>query len=341
MRFAAAEYFYWLWVLPLVVAGGVVALRRRWRAGRTAIAPETLGRLAPERSLEREILRLTLFVFSLTVIIVALARPQFGTHSTLVKRRGVDVVVALDTSKSMLARDVTTARGINRLKRAKMEVSGLIDKLQGDRIGLVAFSGAAFVQCPLTSDYAAAKLFLRAMEPGSIPLGGTNLGAALEAARQMFEGSKGGSRSRVLVVISDGEDHSGGYEKEVDALQKLGVVIHAVGVGTQIGELIPEEDGRYMRFEGKTVMTRLSEGTMRALADATGGLYVHSAAGDLGFEAVLEELSRMQKSDYEARVETVYEEKFQLFAFLGLLCLLAATLVPARRVVRGGGGLGP
>ncbi|HOX44998.1 MAG TPA: VWA domain-containing protein [Myxococcota bacterium] len=339
MRFAAAEYFYWLWVLPLVVAGGVVALRRRWRAGRAAISPETIGRLVPERSLEREILRFTLLVLSLTMIIVALARPQFGTHSTLVKRRGVDVVVALDTSKSMLARDVTTTRGINRLKRARMEVSGLIDKLQGDRIGLVAFSGAAFVQCPLTSDYAAAKLFLRAMEPGAIPLGGTNIAEALQAARQMFEGSKGGSRSRVLVLISDGEDHAGGYEQEVDALQKLGVVIHAVGIGTQIGELIPEEDGRYMRFEGKTVMTRLAEGTLRALADATGGVYVHSAAGDLGFEAVLEELSRMQKSDYEARIETVYEEKFQLFAFIGLLCLLAATLVPARRVVRGEGGL--
>ncbi len=341
MRFAAAEYFYWLWALPLVVAGGVVALRRRWRAGRAAVSPEALGRLAPERSLEREILRFTSLVLSLAMIIVALARPQFGSHSTLVKRRGVDVVVALDTSKSMLARDVTATRGSSRMKRAKMEVGGLIDRLQGDRVGLVAFSGAAFVQCPLTSDYAAAKLFLRAMEPGAIPLGGTNLGEALRAARQMFEESKGGSRSRVVVLISDGEDHAGGYEAELEKLHAMGVVIHAVGVGTQIGELIPEEDGRYMRHEGKTVMTRLAEGALRALAEATGGLYVHSAAGDLGFEAILEELSRMQKSDYEARVETVYEEKFQLFAFLGLLLLLAATLVPSRRTLGARGGPGP
>jgi Ca-activated chloride channel family protein len=330
MRFAAAEYFYWLWLLPLVVAGGGVALRRRFRAGRGAISPGLVARLAPERSPEREILRLSLFVLSLVALVVALARPQFGTHSTLVQRRGVDVVVALDTSKSMLARDVSSARSGNRLKRAKMEVSGLIDKLQGDRIGLVAFSGAAFVQCPLTSDYAAAKLFLRAMEPGAIPLGGTNLAEALRASRRLFEESKGGSRSRVLVVISDGEDHAGGYERELQALRDLGVVIHAVGIGTQIGELIPEDGGRYMRHEGKTVMTRLLEGTLRALADATGGLYVHSAAGDLGFEAIHEELSRMQKSDYEARVETVYEEKFQMFAFLGLLLLLGATLIPSR-----------
>jgi Ca-activated chloride channel family protein len=330
MRFAAADYFYWLLIIPLVVAGGVAAILRRRQALRRAADPHLLALLAPDHSMERQILRLLLIVIGMVLLIVALARPQFGTHSTLVKRRGVDVVVALDTSKSMLARDVSLGPAGNRLKRAKMEVSGLIDRLQGDRIGLIAFSGAAFVQCPLTSDYAAANLFLRAMQAGSIPVGGTNLAEALAAARTMFENSRGGSRSKVVVLISDGEDHEGGYEQEIDKLKALGVVIHGVGIGTQIGELIPEDDGRYLRSGGKTVMTRLQEGALRAIADATGGLYIHSAAGDLGFEAIFEELSRMQKSEYEARVETVYEEKFQLFTFLALLALLAATLVPAR-----------
>ena len=156
---------------------------------------------------------------------------------------------------------------------------------------------------------------------------------ALAAARQMFANSKGGSRSKVVVLLSDGEDHEGGYEEEVDEMRKSGVVVHGVGVGTQIGELIPDRDGRYLRSGGKTVMTRLRAGTLRAIAEATGGLYIHSAAGDLGFEAIYEELDRMQKSEYEARVETVYEEKFQMFAFLALLALVAATLVPARRHV--------
>ena len=210
----------------------------------------------------------------------------------------------------------------------------LIDPLRGDRIGLVAFSGIAFVQCPLTVDTAAAKLFLRAMQAGSIPVGGTNMGQALAAARTMFENARGGSRSKVIVLVSDGEDHEGGYEKELEKLRSMDAKVHTVGIGTQIGELIPDKDGRYLRSEGKTVMTRLQEGALRAIADATDGLYVHSAAGDLGFEAIYEELSRMQKSDYESLVETVYEEKFQLFVFLALLALIAATILPRRKKIQ-------
>lgn len=330
MRFVEPEYFYWLLVIPLVIAGGMVALVRRRRAGDKVAEQRLLARLAPEASPEREILRLVLTVLALGGLVVALARPQFGTHSRLVKRRGVDVVVALDVSKSMLARDV---RAGNRLKRAKMEVSGLIDRLQGDRIGLVAFSGASFVQCPLTSDYAAAKLFLRAMQAGSIPVGGTDLSEALRAARTMFEHARGGSRSKVVVIISDGEDHEGGYEEELEKLREAGVTIHAVGIGTQIGELIPDQEGKYLRKEGKAVVSRLDEGALRALAEATGGIYLHSAAGDLGFEAVYDSLSRMHKSDYESRVESVYEEKFQLFAFAAFFLLAAATLIPPRRRV--------
>ena len=330
MRFAASEYFYWLMLLPLVLGGGVAALVHRQRVMARVADPDLLDRLAPERSMEREILKLVLIVLSMGLLIVALARPQFGTHSTLVKRRGVDVVVALDTSKSMLARDVSARRSGNRLKRAKMEINGLIDRLQGDRIGLVSFSGAAFVQCPLTSDYAAAKLFLRAMTPGSIPIGGTNLSEALRASRQMFENARGGSRSKVIVLFSDGEDHEGGYEEELEKLREMGAIVHTVGVGTRIGEVIPDGDGQYMREDGKTIMTRMQEGPLRAIAEATGGLFVHSAAGDLGFEAIHDELSRLQKSDYEARVETVYEEKFQLFAFLAFFFLLGSTLVPSR-----------
>ncbi len=338
MRFAAAHYFYWLMVIPLVLTGGLVSIVRRRNALRACLDANLIQKIAPEASTERDVFRLVLLVAGLSLLIIALARPQFGTHSTLIKRRGVDVVVALDTSKSMLARDVSSNRSINRLKRAKMEVSGLINRLSGDRIGLLAFSGAAFVQCPLTSDYAAAKLFLRAMNAGSIPVGGTNFAEALSAAKGMFKNARSASRSKVLIIISDGEDHAGGYEKEVEELKDMGVVIHGVGIGTRIGELIPGKDGKYMRSNGKTVMTRLHEATLRSIAEATGGMYIHSAAGDLGFEAIYEELNRMQKSDYESRIETVYEEKFQLFAFMALLALLAATIVPSRRSVHPKGG---
>jgi Ca-activated chloride channel family protein len=330
MRFGAQDYFFWLLEIPLVIAGATAALLRLRKARQRTADSGLWPRLAPEASLEREILRQVLIVIALIGLVVALARPQFGSHSTLLKRRGVDVVVALDTSKSMLARDVSPGRAGNRLKRSKMEINGLIDRLQGDRIGLVSFSGTAFVQCPLTSDYAAAKLFLRAMEVGSIPVGGTDFAEALRVSREIFENAKGGSRSKVLVLISDGEDLEGGYEEQVEKLKRAGVIVHTVGVGTQIGELIPDGDNGYLRAEGKAVMTRLQEGAMRAVAEATGGVFVHSAAGDLGFEAIYDQLSRMQKSDYESRVETVYEEKFQLFAFGALIALVAASLIPAR-----------
>ncbi len=335
MRFAAISYLYWLLVLPLVVGLGVFSLARR-RAKLRQVADEALAlRLAPEISWEREILRFVLLVLALTALLIALARPQFGTHSRLVKQSGIDVVVALDTSKSMLARDVSSSGTGDRLKRAKMEVSGLIDRLQGDRFGLVAFSGAAFVQCPLTSDYAAAKLFLRAVEAGSIPVGGTNFGEALSVSRQLFENARGASRSKVLILISDGEDHEGGYEKEVEQLRGQGVIIHTVGVGTQIGELIPEgKESGYLKHEGKTIMTRLQEGALRSIAETTGGMYIYSAAGDLGFDAIYDVLRNMKKSDFESRVESIYEERFQIFAFVGFLLLVAATLTPRQKGAR-------
>lgn len=333
MRFASPEYFYWLLVIPLVAAGGAAALWRRLHQARQLADRRLFARLAPEFSREREIVRLVLLVLAVAALVVALARPQFGTYTRLVKRRGVDVVVALDLSRSMLARDVSARRTGNRLQRAKLEISGLIDRLRGDRIGLVAFAGSAFVQCPLTSDYAAAKLFMRAMEVGVMPQGGTNFAAALQVARQLFTGAKGGSRSRVLVVISDGEDHDSDWQEELDKLKTAGVVIHCIGVGTKIGELIPQDNGGYLHYHDKTVMTRLREKTLRALATAGGGLYLHSVAGDLGFEAIYDRLEHMQKADYESRLESVYEDRFQVFVFLALLLLVAATSIPARREV--------
>jgi len=158
--------------------------------------------------------------------------------------------------------------------------------------------------------------------------------AALRVAGEMFSGAKGGSRSKVLVIISDGEDHEGGYETELENLSDMGVVVHAVGIGTQIGELIPDDEGKYLRRKGKTVMTQLRESTLRAMAEATGGIYMHSAAGDLGFEAIYDMLDRMHKSEYESRLESVYEEKFQLFAFLSFLLLLASTIISSRKEIR-------
>lgn len=335
MRWFSPLHLLWGLAVLTVLGAGIWSLFARRRAADRMAKTPLWSRLTIGASLEREAIRLGLLVLSLACLVLALARPQFGSRSELIKRQGVDVVVALDVSKSMLARDVSAGGAGNRLSRAKLEVSGLIDSLQGDRVGLISFSGAAFVQCPLTSDYAAAKLFLRAMEVGSIPIGGTNLGEALRVARGLFENAKSDTgRTRVVVLVSDGEDHEGAYQEELKKLTALGGVVHTIGVGTQIGELIPEEDNHYLRSQGKAVMTRLQEGTLRQLSEASGGLSMRSAAGDLGYTAIAERIGRMQKGDYEARVETVYDEQFQLPAFLAFLLLATTTLWPRREQPR-------
>ncbi len=338
MRFAAESNLYLLLLVPLLGALAAVSLWRKRATARRFADAELLRRLVPGHSPARDILSAILVLSALVLLVIALARPQFGTRVRIAKKRGIDVVVALDLSRSMLARDVSTGSAGSRLKRAKLEVAGLIDRLQGDRIGLVGFAGTAFVQCPLTSDYAAAKLFLRAMEVGTIPVGGTSLAEAMGAAADVFEGARGGTRSRVLVLISDGEDLYGEWEKQLERLKDLGVVVHTVGVGTRIGELIPLPEGGYLRHEDKVVMSRLDEGTLRHIAEETGGIYVHSASGDLGFDAIYDRLAQMKKSEFEARLESVYEERFQLFVLFAMILLLAAWCMPRGSAARGEAG---
>ncbi len=331
MRFANIEYLNWMWLVAGVLMLGIVSQIRKVHSLRKLGDPNLVQSLMSHTTRSQELLQLLLYTASLTAMVIALAQPQFGTHTRLIKRRGVDVVVALDVSRSMLARDASSQKTISRIERAKIEIDGLIDRLNEDRIGLIAFAGEAFVQCPLTSDYAAAKLLLRAMHPGNFPVMGTDLSEAFRVAREMFKNAKGGSRSRLLVLVSDGEDHENQFQGALDDLRHDGVAVYTVGIGTQIGEQIPDLQDQFLKKNGKAVISRLNDSLLRSIAQSTQGRYIHSVAGDLGFEIICENLARMQKSDYEARVESVYEEKYQLFTFLSIILLVGASLVPARR----------
>ena len=332
-RFGAESLLYAYLLLP-----GLAALEW-WAAARRRRALDRFGErgridrltsVASRRRIGRTVLRLA----AVALLATALARPQFGDRVETVRRAGQDIVVALDLSASMEAGDVAPSR----LAAARLAVGRLIERFDGDRIGLVAFAGEAFVQSPLTLDYAAATLFLNAMEPDLVPVPGTDLGRAIEVALDGFGDQ--GERSRQLVVITDGEDHEGALDAAVERAVDEGVRIHAVGMGSTAGVPIPgfDENGAPNGFlrdaEGSVVTTRLDDVTLQRVADRTGGAYYHAAAGSgAAFERLVEELTGGEGEEIESREVTRYEEQYQIFLGLALVLLVAEALLPERRRV--------
>ncbi|MGQ0508705.1 MAG: vWA domain-containing protein [Myxococcaceae bacterium] len=319
----------------LAVAGVLFARKQRTRI-QALLAPHFAGRLTPGVSNTRPLVKALLTTAGLFFFAVALAQPQCGSTRELSKRRGIDVVVALDASKSMLARDVQP----DRLERAKLELMTLLDELKGDRVAIIAFAGDAFIQCPLTSDYAAAKMFLRAIDPDQMQQGGSNLGAALILSKQVLESAQRGSADRVVVLISDGEDLGGESDEAVDALKDAGIRVFAVGIGSEQGEPIPIVGKRgeilgYKKDEtGETVMTRLDRAGLNRIAQGTEGEFFYEpravAMGD-----VVRRIDQLQKSELESRLTVRYDERYQDFAVSGFVLLVLGLLVrPSRRTSR-------
>jgi Ca-activated chloride channel homolog len=320
-----------LWLLAVVaavaLAGGFALVRRRSALARTAgaLAP----RVAPRANTARPAARLGLAVLALALLALALARPQCGTRTELAHRYGVDLVVVLDASLSMTARDVAP----DRLSRATLEVGGLLDSLAGDRVGVVVFAGRAFVACPLTSDQAAAKLFLRSVGFDAVPQQGTAVAEALAAAREVLDAAERGARSKVVLLVSDGEDQEGGAAEAAAALADAGIRVHALGVGTAAGGPIPLRDpngsvaGYKKDRKGETVVTRLEEGGLRAIAERGGGEVFLVGAPGRDVAAFRAALDRMEKSELESRLTVSYEDRYALAAFPAFLLLLASLLV--------------
>jgi len=312
-----------LLALALAAVGIWVALRRSERASRM-VMPRLLPNLVPGLSTARPVAKSTLYGIGMALISFALAQPQCGSHAELTKRRGIDLVVALDASKSMLARDVQPSR----LDRAKLELLTLLDDLKGDRVGIVVFAGDAFIQCPLTTDYAAAKMFLRAVDPEQMPQGGTNIGEALNLAKKVLDGADRGSKDRVVVLISDGEDLEGAVKDAAEALRESGIRVYAVGIGSESGEPIPihnkkgEVTGYKKDANGETVLTRLDRAGLTEIAQATDGEFFYQPRG-VAMGEVVARIDRLQKSDFESRVTVRYEERFQYFAAPGCVLLIA------------------
>jgi Ca-activated chloride channel family protein len=315
-------------LVPLLVAFLVWTGRRRQRALAAFVAAELLPAVAPDVDQRRRRLRAVLRVTAAACLVLAIAGPMWGFRWQEVKREGIDLVVALDTSRSMLATDVKP----NRLARAKLAIQDLLAELQGDRVALVAFAGTAFVQCPLTLDRGAFAESLDAIEVGIIPQGGTAIGGAIDAALAAFEGRQG--KHQALIVITDGEDHEGKAKEAAKRAAERGVRIYTVGIGTAEGELLPGEAGGFQKDRsGQVVKSRLDAGTLEAVAVETGGVYLHAGGPNLGLaELYRDYIAAMDKRELASTLERRFEHRFQLPLALAAALLLVEPLIGDRRL---------
>jgi Ca-activated chloride channel family protein len=313
-------------LVPLAIAFFVWAFRRRDRDLVRFVDATLLPTVAPDLDPRRRRARAALSVVALGLMVMALAGPMWGFRWQEVRSEGVDLVIALDTSKSMLATDVAP----NRLARAKLAIQDLLTELGGDRVALIPFAGTSFVQSPLTLDRDAFRESLESIEVGIIPRGGTNLPAAIESALEAFEGRQGNHQA--IVLITDGESHEGDIDDAVKLATDRGVKIFTVGIGTPGGELIPAEDGGYLKDrKGQVVKSRLDEATLQKVAIDTGGVYLHAAGVDLGLGALYRDhIATMDKRELESTMERRYEHRYQIPLIVAFLLLAGEMLIGER-----------
>jgi Ca-activated chloride channel family protein len=332
MRFAAPEFLWLLLAVPLALLLLALAWRARGRA-RRSWAGDLFGRLAPGYAPGRERLKVALWLLGYAFVVLALARPQWGGELIMMKRRGIDLVVAIDTSASMLAEDMRP----NRLGQAKRAVADLVARLGGDRVGLIAFAGHAYTTCPLTLDHGTVLLVLESMNVNSVSLPGTNLEDAIRTARSAFVRQE--RKHKALVLVTDGESTEGDPVREAQQAAEEGIVIYTIGLGSPEGQPIPERDadGAVLGYkrdrEGKVVNSRLDEETLRHIAEETNGRYWRSTPHALELGALYDELAGIEKKELEGQLATHYEERYQWPLAVAALLLALELLVPVRRRV--------
>ena len=325
-------YLYLLFVVPILVM--LFLYVNYWKRKKQAAFGDLdlIKKLSPEKSLFKPTLKFVLVVLGLTFIILALVNPKMGTKMEKVKRQGIDIVFAIDVSKSMLAEDVAP----NRLEKSKQIVSQLINQLGSDRIGIIAYSGSAFPVLPMTSDYAVAKMFLQTMNPGMISSQGTSIDQAIDLAANNFFDKKD-KTNKLLVIISDGEDHSDNAKNAAEDAQKLGLKIVTVGVGTENGGPIPlKRNGFVESFQkdqdNQVVITKRNASVLAAIAKSTkGGGYVDGNSTKTVLDFVKKVLDNTQKTEFEGTMMADYKSQFQWFLGFGFFCLFLDIFLTERK----------
>ncbi len=332
MTFGEPDALYLLFALPIMALVAFRASRKRRAAVERLGDPGLIERLSRSVSRRGRRIAYILWFAALAIAILALARPQWGSAVQPVEQRGVQMMVALDVSSSMLTLDVKP----DRLTRAKLEIADLLGRLKGDEVGLVVFSGSSFVQFPPTFDYSTARTFVDNADPGSISRGGTDLGAAIKTAASAFDEKRLGQK--VILVMTDGESHEGDPVDAAEEAAKRGIVIYTMGFGSPEGEPVPNLNrrgdviGYKLDRAGNTVQSKLDEQTLRQIAREAGGKYYRASADGSAIENLVNKIDSLEKASIESEVETVGIERFQPFLLAALLALLAAELIPDRAV---------
>jgi Ca-activated chloride channel family protein len=343
MRFGYPEHLIWLWALIPLALLFIYGLWARFAALKKIGNLTTLSRLAASRSPAKLIWKAIFTWIAMASLLVAFAAPQIGTRLKEVKKKGIDIVIALDVSNSMLAEDIKP----NRLQKAKYEISRLIDKLGQDRIGLVVFAGEAFLQCPLTTDKSTLKLFLDVVSTDAIQLQGTNFYAAISESVRAFQGIEVGasasernqSRNRVVLLFSDGEDFEGNLNQALEQAQTERIRIYCVGIGSDQPTPIPIYNAQGQRIDFKRskdgiVTTTFVPEHLRLLADKTNGNFYRIDAQTTGLEPLISELNTLKKEELASREFVDYDDRFQVFIIIALLLLVLEFLNGERRSVR-------
>ena len=331
-RFAHPDFLYLLFLLPALVVFYVYVIIRKKRAIKKYGNPALLAELMPEVSVKRQRLKFWLLFGAITMVIFIIAGPQFGSKLETVKRQGVEIMVCLDVSNSMLAEDVSP----NRLDKAKQMLSRLTDGFQNDKVGLIVFAGDAFTQLPITSDYISAKMFLSSINPSMVSTQGTAIGAAINLAARSFTPNE--TTDKAIILITDGENHEDDAAAAAKAAQEKGIHVNIVGMGDPKGSPIPiAGSNNYMKDkEGNVVITKLNEQMAQEIAAAGNGMYVRADNTNSALKALQKEIEKMNKTDLDSKVYSEYDEQFQIFAWIALFLLIVdfMTLDRKNRVFR-------
>ena len=322
LRFEHPEYLYGLIVIPLLIIIYILILLWQDRTFKRFASVQMRNYLVPKRSRRRSVFKFIVFLLMLSCLILGLANLQSGSKMEEVKREGIDLYIAVDVSNSMNAQDIVPSR----LDRSKQAINKLIGDLQGDRLGVIVFAEKAFVQLPITTDYAAAKMFLSSVNTSSVASQGTAIGEAINLAVNSFSDDE---RSKAIIIISDGEDHEN--DEAVKAAQeaaKQGVHVYTIGMGLPDGAPIPEynqyghQTGYRKDRTGNTIITRLDEQMLQKIASAGNGIYVRASNSNVGLEKIYDDINKLDKTEIDAKVFTDYEDQFQWFVAAAIVLLL-------------------
>ena len=328
-RFANPGFLYLLLLLPAIILIYIINEVRKKRALKRLGDVTLVSRLVPEMSQSRPVIKFILQLVAVTSGIIMLARPQFGSRLEDVRKQGVEVIIALDVSNSMLAEDIQP----DRLTRAKQAISRLVDNLDNDKIGLIVFAGDAYIQIPVTTDYISAKMFLSTINPNMVPKQGTAIGAAISLGMRSF--SPGEGKSKAMIIITDGENHEDDPVKAADEASKAGIVIHTIGIGSTEGVPVPVlNNGKkdYLKdADGNTVITKLDEEILKKIALSTNGNYVRANNSNLGLDEIFGDIKKMKKQELESTMYTEYNDQFQIFATIAIFLLLIEFIIMERK----------